>query len=90
MPTTCRTPRPAYPADEQTAAGEQGKVLVHVLIGVDGTAQQAEILQSSGFDRLDQAALAPFSVALRARQARRRARGHVVQRAHHVCSEINM
>ena len=37
---------------------EQGTVLVHVLIGADGTAQQAEILQSSTFDRLDQAALA--------------------------------
>ena len=35
----------------------QGKVLVRVLIGVDGTAQKAEIKQSSGFDRLDQAAL---------------------------------
>jgi TonB family protein len=30
---------------------------VRALIGVDGTAQKAEIKQSSGFDRLDQAAL---------------------------------
>ena len=37
---------------------EQGTVLVRVLIGVDGTAQRAEIQQSSSFDRLDQAALA--------------------------------
>jgi periplasmic protein TonB len=31
---------------------------VRVLIGVDGNAQKAEIRQSSGFERLDQAALA--------------------------------
>jgi protein TonB len=37
--------------------GEQGTVIIHVLIGVDGLAQQAEIRQSSGFDRLDQIAL---------------------------------
>ncbi|MEK9804483.1 MAG: energy transducer TonB, partial [Curvibacter sp.] len=50
-------PRPAYPALSRRL-GEQGKVVVRVLIGVDGTAQQAEIRTSSGYDRLDQAALA--------------------------------
>lgn len=49
--------RPAYPAMSKRL-GEQGKVLVRVLIGVDGTARQAEVQKSSGFDRLDQAALA--------------------------------
>ncbi len=38
--------------------GEQGLVMVRAWIGVDGVAQRAEISQSSGFDRLDQAALA--------------------------------
>ena len=38
--------------------GEQGKVIVRVLIGTDGLAQKAEIRQSSGYERLDQAALA--------------------------------
>jgi protein TonB len=38
--------------------GEQGKVVIRTLIDADGTAQQAQIKQSSGFDRLDQAALA--------------------------------
>lgn len=38
--------------------GEQGKVVVHTLIGADGVPQKADIKQSSGFDRLDQAALA--------------------------------
>ena len=52
-----QNPKPAYPAMSKRL-GEQGKVIVRVLIGVDGTAQKAEIKQSSGFDRLDQAALA--------------------------------
>jgi protein TonB len=52
-----QNPKPAYPAMSKRL-GEQGKVIVRVLIGVDGTAQKAEIRQSSGFDRIDQAALA--------------------------------
>lgn len=50
-----QNPKPAYPALSMRL-GEQGKVVVRVLIGTDGTAQKAEIQQSSGFDRLDQAA----------------------------------
>jgi protein TonB len=52
-----QNPKPPYPALSKRL-GEQGKVIVRVLIGVEGTAQKAEIKQSSGFDRLDQAALA--------------------------------
>ena len=37
--------------------GEKGNVVVRVLIGADGTAQKAELKQSSGYDRLDQAAV---------------------------------
>lgn len=51
-----QNPKPAYPSLSKRL-GEQGKVVVRVLIGVDGTAQKAEIKQSSGFERLDQAAL---------------------------------
>jgi len=51
-----QNPKPAYPPISKRL-GEQGKVVVRVLIGVDGVAQRAEIRQSSGFDRLDQAAL---------------------------------
>lgn len=51
-----QNPKPAYPPISKRL-GEQGKVVVRVLIGVDGTAQQAEIRQSSGYERLDQAAL---------------------------------
>jgi protein TonB len=50
-------PKPAYPALSRRL-GEQGKVVVRVLIGVDGRAQQAEVRTSSGYERLDQAALA--------------------------------
>ncbi|MDH5205924.1 MAG: energy transducer TonB [Hylemonella sp.] len=49
-------PQPAYPALSQRL-GEQGRVVVRVLIGPDGRARQAEILHSSGFPRLDRAAL---------------------------------
>jgi protein TonB len=51
-----QNPKPAYPPLSKRL-GEQGKVVVRVLIGADGIAQQAELRQSSGFDRLDQAAL---------------------------------
>jgi protein TonB len=51
-----RNPKPVYPALSKRL-GEQGKVVIRVLIGADGSAQKAEIQQSSGFDRLDQAAL---------------------------------
>lgn len=50
-------PRPAYPPLSKRM-GEQGKVVVRVLIGADGLPQKAEIRTSSGFERLDQAALA--------------------------------
>ena len=49
-------PAPVYPALSQRM-GEQGKVVIRVLIGKDGTALRGDIYQSSGFERLDQAAL---------------------------------
>ena len=48
-------PRPSYPAISKRM-GEQGKVVLRVLIGTDGLPQQVEIKQSSGFDRLDRQA----------------------------------
>jgi protein TonB len=50
-------PKAEYPRLSRQR-NEQGRVLVSVFIGVDGTAQKAEIKVSSGHDRLDQAALA--------------------------------
>ena len=51
-----QNPKPAYPPLSKRL-GEQGKVIVRVLIGADGVPRNAEIRQSSGFERLDQAAL---------------------------------
>ncbi|MDQ3059722.1 MAG: energy transducer TonB [Pseudomonadota bacterium] len=51
-----QNPKPAYPPLSKRL-GEQGKVMVRVLIGADGQPRQAELKQSSGFERLDQAAL---------------------------------
>ena len=51
-----QNPKPNYPPVSKRL-GEQGRVVLRVLIGADGTPQRAEILQSSGFDRLDQAGL---------------------------------
>jgi protein TonB len=51
-----QNPKPPYPALSKRL-GEQGKVIVRVLIGTDGTPRKAELRQSSGFDRLDQTAL---------------------------------
>jgi protein TonB len=49
-------PPPTYPA-LSLRLGEQGKVMVRVQIGKNGRALQARVAESSGFDRLDQAAL---------------------------------
>ena len=51
-----QNPPPAYPPTSRRL-GEQGTVIVRVLIGADGVAQEAELRKSSGFDRLDRAAL---------------------------------
>ncbi len=48
-------PKPTYPAISKRL-GEQGKVVLRVLIGTDGLPQKVEISKSSGFDRLDRLA----------------------------------
>ncbi len=50
-------PKPGYPPLSRRL-GEQGKVMVRVLIGIDGKVQQAQISKSSGYERLDQTAIA--------------------------------
>jgi protein TonB len=49
-------PAPAYPSLSRRM-GEQGKVLLRVLVNANGTADRVEIKSSSGFPRLDSAAL---------------------------------
>jgi len=52
-----QNPRPPYPPVSKRL-NEQGTVIVRVLIGADGLPQKAELRKSSGYDRLDQVALA--------------------------------
>jgi protein TonB len=49
-------PKPAYPPISMRM-GEQGRVVVRVLIDDKGLPQQAQLETSSGYARLDQAAL---------------------------------
>lgn len=50
-----QAPRPDYPSISKRM-GEEGKVLLRVLINEKGRPEKAEIQRSSGFDRLDEAA----------------------------------
>jgi len=52
-----QNPKAVYPAMSKRL-GEQGKVIVKVLVGVDGLPKSAEVKKSSGFERLDEAAIA--------------------------------
>ena len=49
-------PPPEYPRMSKRL-GEQGKVVVRVLIGPDGAPQKVELQTSSGFERLDKSAM---------------------------------
>jgi periplasmic protein TonB len=51
-----QNPPPVYPPISKRL-GEQGKVVVRVLIGADGRPQKAELARSSGYDRLDRSAM---------------------------------
>ena len=51
-----QNPKPIYPPQSKRM-GEQGQVVHSVLIGVDGLPVSARLVKSSGFDRLDQAAM---------------------------------
>jgi protein TonB len=52
-----RSEEPEYPQVSRRL-GEQGSVVLQVLVGTDGRVIDTKLLQSSGFDRLDQAAIA--------------------------------
>ncbi len=49
-------PRPDYPRLSQRA-GEEGKVLMKVLVSAEGLPESVEVIKTSGFERLDKAAV---------------------------------
>jgi protein TonB len=49
-------PPPTYPAISRRL-GEQGKVTLRAFIDPQGSAREVEVLRSSGYERLDQAAV---------------------------------
>src|SRR5690606_21085910 len=51
-----RRPIPEYPRASQRR-GEQGRVIVRVLISAQGRVLEASVRQSSGYSRLDEAAV---------------------------------
>jgi protein TonB len=51
-----KNPEPDYPSLSKRF-GEEGRVILRVLVNPDGQPEQVEIRQSSGHARLDQAAL---------------------------------
>jgi protein TonB len=51
-----QNPKPPYPPISRRLR-EQGKVLLRVQISAQGTALDAQVKQSSGYERLDRAAL---------------------------------
>lgn len=53
-------PAPDYPGMAKRA-GEEGRVLLQVLVSADGAAESVELEMSSGFERLDNAAIAAVS-----------------------------
>jgi periplasmic protein TonB len=63
-------PPPPYPADSRRE-GEQGTVTLHVLVAQDGAVERVEIEESSGFDALDDAAVATVRERWRFVPARR-------------------
>ncbi|HSH92452.1 MAG TPA: energy transducer TonB [Ramlibacter sp.] len=53
-------PKPAYPSFSKRM-GEQGKVVLRVYVTADGKPEKVELKSSSGFERLDKAAIAAVS-----------------------------
>jgi periplasmic protein TonB len=48
-------PSPVYP-QESRSQGEQGRVILRVLVTLDGRAERVDVRRSSGFSRLDESA----------------------------------
>ncbi len=56
VPKPTHIPAPQYPVSARQA-GRKGKVIIQVLVDIDGTILAAKILLSSGFQELDKAAV---------------------------------
>ncbi|TCV93521.1 outer membrane transport energization protein TonB [Biostraticola tofi] len=56
----CQVPAPDYPRKAKRLR-QQGEVLIRLVINANGTLGRSEIARSSGFDSLDQAAMAAVS-----------------------------
>ncbi|VVM06942.1 hypothetical protein MAMC_01354 [Methylacidimicrobium cyclopophantes] len=56
VPDYLRNPPPAYPASAR-AAGHQGRVILRVHVSAEGKPESVDLLHSSGYSELDQAAL---------------------------------
>ncbi len=63
-------PLPPYPAHARRH-GQQGTVMLHVLVAADGTVERVELAQSCGFDSLDRSALETVRTLWRFVPARR-------------------
>lgn len=57
-PRACKQPR--YPSASERL-GEEGTSAISLLVGTDGKVQQSKVLQTSGHERLDNAAIKAFS-----------------------------
>ena len=51
-----QNPAPNYPASSRRA-GEEGRVLLRVLVTANGSAETVDLENSSGFEKLDEAAI---------------------------------
>ncbi|MBI3014733.1 MAG: energy transducer TonB [Candidatus Tectomicrobia bacterium] len=56
--------KPVYPEDSRRGRlGEEGTVILGVSVGADGKREKIRVVKSSGFSRLDQAAIAALESA---------------------------
>ena len=62
--------QPPYPMSSRRLA-EEGALVLDILVGADGQVHDAKVSRSSGFDRLDQAALSEAKQHWRLRPATR-------------------
>ncbi|VEB40143.1 TonB family C-terminal domain [Chromobacterium violaceum] len=80
-------PAPAYPTVSREE-GEEGTVRLRVHVSAQGLPQEVSVQSSSGFPRLDRAALAAVKRWRFIRQARRRSHRLPLHRAHRILTQV--